>query len=128
MELGIEYLTVTEKLLKIYEDLDKIKNAAISKTTETINNLTCNVYNVAGIITVKTSGTGFHIIEFDKEHYIEHIYMGDGMNGSPILVGPSSDRWDNSTSKILDDFLQNEEQANSKYIGKILMINELVKK
>lgn len=108
MELGIEYLTVTEKLLKIYENLDKIKNAAISKTTETINNLTCNVYNVAGIITVKTSGTGFHIIEFDKEHYIEHIYMGDGMNGSPILVGPSSDRWDNSTSKILDDFLVNK--------------------
>lgn len=108
MELGIEYLTITEKLLKIYKNLDKIKNAATSKTTENIKNLNCNVYNIAGIITVKSSGTGFHIIEFDKEHYIEHIYMDDGLNSSPMLVGPSSDRWDDSTSKMLDDFLVNK--------------------
>lgn len=32
-----------------------------------------------------------------------------------------------SATKILDDFLQNEEQANSKYIGKTLIIYGLVR-
>lgn len=32
-----------------------------------------------------------------------------------------------SATKILDDFLQNEEQANLKYIGKTLVINGLIR-
>jgi len=108
MGTGLEYLTLSEKLIKIYKNIDKIKSAATKTSTEMIYNLIFDVYIVVDIITIKIDPQGYYIIEFDKDHYIEHTYIEGGMNSSPKLIGPSSDKWDNETGKMLDDFLLNK--------------------
>lgn len=115
----MKYFSTTEKVLKIYNNLDKIKSAA-TKTTETIHQLKYDVYTVEGIITIKTSSVGYHIIEFDKEHYITHTYIDGGINSVPQLHGPSSDAWDIQTGEMLDEFLNNTIDK-LKTIGEVFM-------
>lgn len=102
----MEYFSTTAKVLKIYNNIDKIKSVA-TKTTEMIHQINFDVYTVDGIITYKTNFFGYHIIEFDKEHYITQTYIEGGINSTPKLVGPSSDQWDIKTGELLDNFINN---------------------